>query len=231
MTATKTSPDDDMSRDAMLTHCERSALYHQERERFLSWAHSTIQYVLFATPPAGATLYFGEIVENSGLTIGISVLIGLLAWLSLVWNPVGKMYLHKSLCRDFTLLAGKIYANTNPKGTISAKWKRKIHALYAEEPPVFYALLVQCANQLVVARDEDKKYLVELCRYHRWFRNIRHFQDVDFKNRDQEAKEERKLAAAKKRAEKQKQAPQKKRAKKKSPRKKSAKKRAKKKRP
>ncbi|MGR3912973.1 MAG: hypothetical protein OD918_00350, partial [Gammaproteobacteria bacterium] len=161
-----------------------SMRYHQARARFFSMVHSSILFAVFAVSTTGAVLLLNAL---PGKLVGVGVLtaISLLAWLSLVWNPVEKAHLHKSLCRDFTMLTGKIHSNANPDEATRAEWTRDIHALYAQEPPVFRALHAHCANQIAIALNAESGYFVDLKLRHRLFRNLCPFQGSDFKNRAQ----------------------------------------------
>ncbi|MGR3984873.1 MAG: hypothetical protein OD817_06415 [Gammaproteobacteria bacterium] len=150
----------------------------------MSTVHLCIQFAVFAVSTTGAALLLNALpIEWVG--VGVLTAISLLALLSLVWNPIEKANMHKSLCREFTLLVGAIYSNANPEETTLAEWTRNIHVLYAQEPPVFRALLAHCDNQVAIALNADRGYFVVLKWHQRWFRNWCPFQGGEFLNRNQ----------------------------------------------
>lgn len=202
MTATKTSPDDGMARGDLLRQCEFSARYHHVRERFLNTAHLSIQFVAFLLTTT-SVVWLVESFISEWLGLVLLTVASALSLCSLIFRPAEKVGLHRSLYRRFTLLAGIISSTTNPSRKTRVEWSRRIHALFAEEAPLFDALLVQSANQVYIAHDDDPGYLVDLRFYHRWFRNLWRFQSTDFVNRYQ--KEKKKQTKQKAREQKRKQ--------------------------
>ena len=182
MTANESTP-----RGDLLTDCERSTYYHQERRHFYNWAHSLIQFVLLGASATGAALFFGDAFGESGKWGGIGFLTAttLLALIEVLWKPARKASDHKSLFADFTLLAGKIHSDKTPDDATVAEWTREFHAISSREPPVFYALAVQSANKVVISLGADQGYLVDLKFYHRRLRNVCHFQSTEFLSRNQ----------------------------------------------
>ncbi|MDA7968811.1 MAG: hypothetical protein MPK31_07805 [Gammaproteobacteria bacterium] len=175
-----------LSRDDLLTDCERSMRYHHARERFLNTAHLFIQFVVFALTTTG-TVWLIESFVGEWFGLGLLAAASALALCSLIFRPAEKAGLHRSLYRSFTLLAGAISSTANPDEATRAEWTRNIHALYAEEPPVFRALLAHCDNQVAIALGarHDDDYFVDLKLHQRLLRNFLPFQDTDFLNRSQ----------------------------------------------
>ncbi len=178
------NPNEILSRQDLLTDCERSMRYHQARSRFLNTAHLFIQFLVFAFASAGVSnLILNSLTSEA--TRWLWALIAVLALFSLVYNPAEKSALHRSLYRGFTILAGTIAATTEADTTTLAGWTKTIHALYAEEPPVYRALLAHCDNQVAIAMNADPGYFVDLSWYHRLLRNLWAFQGTEFLNRNQ----------------------------------------------
>ena len=169
-----------LSRGDLLTDCERSMRYHLERERFLNWANSFLQFLVFAVSSLGGGALVLGLFSTETVSVAVMVLVGLLALLILVWNPSRKASEHRALYQGFTRLHGVIYASEDPESVIHPEWTQQIHELYAQEPPVYRALHAQCANHVVIALGADRKFLADLKHRHRWFRNIFHFQNTDF---------------------------------------------------
>ena len=174
-----------LTRDDLLTDCERSMRYHQARARFFNWGHLLIQFLVFAMASVGVSRLVTTLLADQVL-FGLLAIISLLALFSLVYNPAEKASLHKSLYRGFTMLNGTVAATPDADEATRAGWTKSIHALYAEEPPVYRALLAHCDNQVAIALNAvDKGYFVELRWYHRSLRNLVPFQGAEFLNRNQ----------------------------------------------
>ncbi len=173
-----------LSRDDLLTDCERSMRYHQARARFFNTVHLLIQFIVFAIASASVLRWVDSWFAGQD-TLWLWAIISLLALSSLVYNPAKKYALHKSLYHGFTLLNGTILATPNADEATLAGWTKNIYALYADEPPVYRALHAHCANQIVIALGADKGYFVDLSWYHRLLRNFVPFQGTEFLNRNQ----------------------------------------------
>ena len=178
-----------LSRPDLLTDCERSVRYHQARAHFFDTLHRWIQFLVFALASASVAHLIDSWVPDWGVTF-LWAFVAVLALCSLVFNPAGKHTLHQSLYRGFTLLHGKVLANSNTDDEMLAEWTKEIHVLYADEPPAYRALLAHCDNQVAIALDADKGFFVKLSWYHRWFRNLIPFQGSELLNQNQVAKKE-----------------------------------------
>lgn len=176
-----------LSFDDLLTDCERSMRYHQARTHFYSRLHLFIQFIIFAF--ANVSVY--KLISSSPTTaLWLFAAISLLALFNLVYNPAEKLALHKSLYRSFVTLYSTIISTTEADEKTLADWNKAIYMLYADEPPVYRALLAHCDNQVVIALGaEQQKYFVDLRWYHILFRNFLTFQESDFFNRDQVKKQ------------------------------------------
>lgn len=172
-----------MSRDELLTNCERSARYHQARERFFNQLHLLILFIVFSLGAANVTNLIVKYFEPSVLLIWATV--SLLALFSLVYNPAAKSTHHNSLYHRFTMLAGTIASTPDADAKIRAEWNKNIHTLYADEPPVYRALNAHCNNQTAIAMDADRGFIVDLRWYHIVLRNLIPFQGTEFLNRKQ----------------------------------------------
>ena len=173
-----------MSRSNVLRGCQRSMRYHQARARFFDTFHRWIQFFVFALASANVAHLIDSWLADWSITL-IWAIVGVLALSSLVFNPAGKHTLHNSLYRGFTLLHGKVSAYPDADDKMRGEWIEGIHALYADEPPVYRALLARCDNQVVIALGADRKYLAPLRLHHRMFYNFFPFQGYEFISQDQ----------------------------------------------
>ena len=173
-----------LSHDDLLTDCERSMRYHHERARFFNKVHLFIQFLVFALASASVSRLLGTLLTDQ-ILLWLLATIGLLALFSLVYNPADKSSIHKSLYRGFTMLNGTVAATPDPDEATLTEWTKSLHSLYAEEPPVYCALLAHCSNQVVLALGADRRYLVTLRWREKWLRNIFSFQGTEFLNQDQ----------------------------------------------
>ena len=174
-----------LSRNDLLTDCERSMRYHQARARFYNNTHLLIQFLVFALATASVSRLLDTLLTGQVLLWFLAA-IGLLALFSLVYNPAEKAGLHKSLYRGFTMLNGTIFATPDADETTLSEWTKTIYGLYAEEPPVYRALLAHCDNQVAIALNKvNEGYFVDLRWNHRLFRNLWSFQGTEFPNRNQ----------------------------------------------
>ncbi len=173
------------TRPDLLTDCERSMRYHQARARFFNALHLFIQFIVFALASANVAHFIDFWLADDWSATLLWATVGLLALFSLVFNPAGKHTLHKSLYYKFTVLYGEVMANPDVDDKMLVEWIKNIHALYAEEPPVYRALLAHCDNQVVIALDADKGFSVNLRWYHRLLRNFVPFQGSEFPNQNQ----------------------------------------------
>ncbi|MDA8022432.1 MAG: hypothetical protein MPK05_05560 [Gammaproteobacteria bacterium] len=173
-------------RNQLLNDCERSARYHHARAGFYDAAHLRIQFFVFVVTAASASILFGRILSETLVGMLLLFAVSLLALFSVLWNPSGKAGHHKSLHRGFITLAGIINAAENPSKAQCEEWTRAVHALFAEEPPIYRALNAHCYNQLSIKLDVVKDgYFVDLKWYHHLLRNLVHFQGGDFPIRRQ----------------------------------------------
>lgn len=181
------STNETLSRNDLLTDCERSMRYHQARARFFNALHLFIQFLIFAVSSVGVFQLLSAYLSEYW-SIVLFAIIPTLALFSFVYNPVEKYYLHKLLHRDFTYLYGNIMSTPDAGKNTIANWTKEIMTLYENEPPVYRALLVHCENQVSIQLDKVKDgYYVDLSWHHKWFRNFCHFQSADFLNRNQKS--------------------------------------------
>ncbi|WP_424947879.1 hypothetical protein [Candidatus Spongiihabitans sp.] len=173
-----------LSRPDLLTDCERSVRYHQARARSFNTRYLLIQFIVFALAGANVVhLIEAWLPEWSAAFLWAAV--SVLALCGLVFNPVEKHTLHKSLYHGFTVLHGKIMANPNADDKMLTEWTKEIHSLYADEPPVYRALLAHCDNQVAIALGADKGFFVKLKWHQLLFRNFWPFQGAEFLNQNQ----------------------------------------------
>ena len=173
-----------LSRSDLLTDCERAMRYHQARARSFDTRYLSIQFTVFALASASVAHLINSWLPELAVAF-LWAVVSALALCSLIFNPVEKHTLHKSLYRGFTVLHGKIMANPDADGKMLTQWTEDIYALYADEPPVYRALLAHCDNQVALALGADEGFFVKLNWYHRWLRNLIPFQGTKFPNQNQ----------------------------------------------
>ncbi len=178
-------PTQTISRDNLWTGSERSMRYHQARTQFFNGLHLFIQFIVFAIASASVFRLIESFLPDEQTLPWLWAVVSLLALFSLVYNPAEKASLHKSLYRGFAMLAGEIAATLDPDEATLSEWTKRIHGLYADEPPVYRALLAHCDNQITIALNADKGCFVDLRWYHRLLRNLIPFQGTAFSNRNQ----------------------------------------------
>lgn len=179
-----TSKASGLSYDDLLTDCDRSTRYHHERVAFCKTVYLSIQFIIFALSSVAVANVilstFGEWIDK-----WLWAVISLLALFSLVYNPAERQNIHERLYQSFMKLAGDICADPNPDEKTLIKWTKDMHVLYAQEPPVYGALLAQCDNKVTISLNAGEGYLVDLSLRHRLLRNIFKFQGTNFSNRNQ----------------------------------------------
>ena len=153
--------------------------YHQERSHFLHSSHLWIQFFVFALATASMAHFIESWLSDSSVDF-LWAIVSLLTLFSLVFNPAGKHVIHKSLYQGFTVLHGKIMANPGADDKMLAEWAKDIHALYAEEPPLYRALVAHCDNQVSLSANDDKGDFAVLKWYELMLRNIFRFQSSEF---------------------------------------------------
>lgn len=164
----------------MLTNCERSMRYHQERTRFYESLHRWILFLIFLMLPVAVLRPF-EFWQVEAW-IWLPAVAAVLAGASLVFDLAGKARRHESLYQRFTHIAGRIASESEPDADKIADWEYRIYKLYADEPPTYRALNALCHNQMAQALGSKKEDFLILRWYHRFFRNLYPFQGTNFPN-------------------------------------------------
>lgn len=174
-----------LQRDNLLSDCERSMRYHEERERFFRKWHLIVQFVALGVSGFGTYSFISNLL-SAEYHAWMMLAVFLLTLFLVMFSPVDKAHLHSNLKRRFTDMAGRISAAPQPDAATVAAWTEHIHAIFADEPPVYGALEAHCDNQLAIALDNVKLgYWVDLRWYHRLLRNFVPFQGSDFPFRNQ----------------------------------------------
>ena len=180
----------DKSRDDILTQCECSKRYHSARLRFYENAHRWT--LLFIVISSVCAIFISGFSEGGGRIAALSLFSLILGLISLVFDFNGRARQHESLYQRFSSLNGDIEALSNPQQKDLDIWNRKIHDMFAVEPPVYRALNKHCRNEVVqtlYASDtkEYKDHFKPMKWRERKFMNFYHFPMITYDNKNQEA--------------------------------------------
>ncbi len=132
-----------LTKDELLTDCERSKRYHNARLRFYGTIHRWILLLIVLAGVLAISPWLGtHAAYFSGFTVALSLF-------SLVFNFIGMTHLHTSLYQRSAYLNGDIESRIEPKEQDLERWTREIHNIYADEPPIYRVLHQHCANQVL----------------------------------------------------------------------------------
>lgn len=123
---------------------EQSARYHSARIRFLTLCHRWLMFLVALMGTAVVADIFGEYSRWFGGVAAVIVI------LELVFDLQGTRSIYQNLYRRFTLLSGEITANPNADEATVRRWNMQLHALYADEPPVYRALNDHVRNEIAI---------------------------------------------------------------------------------
>ncbi|MGR3914478.1 MAG: hypothetical protein OD918_08150 [Gammaproteobacteria bacterium] len=179
-----------LSQHELLVDCERSMLYHEARTRFYNRWQLFVQFLVIAFSTTGVPVLLDVATQSTTpwlvpVMAWLMTAIGVLTVFNLVYDPAGQAHRHQLLAGAFTKLEGGIAAVLDAEPAALAGWTRELYALYAKEPPIYFALGAFCANQIVIARAADSDYLIDLRWWHLRLRNVISFSGTEFQNRRQ----------------------------------------------
>ena len=155
-------------RHRVLHRAELSALYHRERERFLSFTNKLVTAIaIIGGSTAYASVTAPDVLKWSGFVVAIS------ATVSLVFGLQDRARLHGELAARFTLLLSQI-AERGERGFSEddiQQWESRIFQIETDEPPALHALVRICQNRLKEAAG-DTESLVAVPFWRRWLAHI-----------------------------------------------------------
>lgn len=155
-------------RHRILHRAELSALYHRERERFLSFVNKLVTATaILGGSAAFAAVAAPEMLRWSGFVVAIT------ATVSLVFGLQDRARLHGELAARFTLLLAQI-AERGERGFSEGdiqQWESRIFQIEADEPPALHTLVRLCQNRIKQAAGETGS-LVAVPFWRRWLAHI-----------------------------------------------------------
>lgn len=125
-----------------------SALYHRERERFLSWVGKAVTAIaLIGGSAAFVSVASPWIVKSVGLVIVLTTTV------SLVFDLSGAARRHAELAARYERLLAEITrrGERDFEEDDLNTWEAEIHEIQAMEPPAYATLVRLCQNRLDAA--------------------------------------------------------------------------------
>jgi hypothetical protein len=162
--------------------CLKSALYHDDRERYYERWHKFTMLVAVLS----STSAFAFVNEYRWFVAAIAVA----GVVDLVFDVSGKARLHAGLRRRFY----DIYALAEDASRSLPRLREQAARLYAEEPPCRHAVNALAYNGAMQAYDRPIDAQFPITRWQRFVRHWWPFTSEDFKTRDENARASAKSA-------------------------------------
>ncbi len=150
--------------------CLNNAKYHEDREQFFSFANKLALFFIVLSGTA-ALSPLKTIYPNL-----FAIVITVLGLLNLVFNISDKAKLHGGLRKD----TYNVLADLKIGMDISSLQKRLV-LLYADEPPVMYAVSAIAYNSAMKSLDRPRNFLVKVSWWARFWRHIWPYSANSFK--------------------------------------------------
>lgn len=141
--------------------CLNSARYHEDRETFFSFVNKGALFLIVLS----GTAALSPLKEHHPFIFPL--LITVLGLLNLVFDVSGKARLHAGLKKDVFLILADVKA-----GADLAKLRKRLTLVYADEPPVMYAVSAVAYNGAMTSRDRPSRYLMNVSSWARFWRHI-----------------------------------------------------------
>lgn len=141
--------------------CLNSARYHEDRETFFSFVNKGALFLIVLS----GTAALSPLREHHPLIFPL--LTTVLGLLNLVFDVSGKARLHAGLKRDVYIILADVKDGANLE-----KLRKRLTLVYADEPPVMYAVSAVAYNGAMTSRDRPGKYLMNVSSWARFWRHI-----------------------------------------------------------
>ena len=162
---------------SLLHECDRNARYHMARRAFLETCHRTLMTAILLSGSAAVASLIGDRAD-APTTIAAMVIPTLIGAIEAVWNLSGSARDHASLARSFYDLTGAIaYGKADEENATS--WRRRISALYGDEPSIYHALNAECYNAATTSLYREHKPLFRVRWHQHLLRNVWRFSETE----------------------------------------------------
>ena len=150
---------------------QRSVRYHDRRERFYYRIRNATDLGAMLLGSMTVALFSVDIAVAWPLWVKLlpAAAVTLFSGSALIYQVAFKATLHRDLKRRFISLE----KNIRTKGLSAEEACLERLNIEADEPPILRTLDTLCHNELVQARGEDEKHLVQVSTLHKAFANWR----------------------------------------------------------
>lgn len=168
------------SLNGLIFDCQRLALYHSIRQHWLEQCHRWALFVVivFGTGSVGSILA-GAPTEVAAALGCVPATMGAL---DLVFAFSDRAHHHNSLYRGFCELLGDIESEA-PSDDLTRTWTKRLHMLFASEPPPYRALEAWCHNAVCAMRNSPENQRLRIPYAHILLRNIFSFTGAEYRLR------------------------------------------------
>lgn len=128
--------------ESLVRDCERLSHYHSLRQRFFETIHNWTNFFILAAGSAAVAAIFSEYPD---VGIYAAVVPPTLGGLDLVFQFSRRANEHSFLYRRICVLLGEMNSADWNRETLAA-FQKSIHDIFADEPPVMWALNAYCHN-------------------------------------------------------------------------------------
>lgn len=165
----------------------RNAAYHSDALWFFSLAHRAIMFFSVLMGSAAVTTILAG-YQNA--TISVSLVVTALATIDLVCDLTGKARKHDMFRFKYFSLLGEL---GNGEKAALRRVNDKIYELWADEPPIMYAVEAMAWNSAKSSTTSELKLgdLIPIKRRHRMLRHIWPFSAEDFRRPEIETSQQR----------------------------------------
>ncbi len=133
--------------------------YHMHMQNFYSrFGKFVTVFTLILSTSSGASL----IATHTEIAKYLAFAAALLQTLELVIDSKAKTILHTTLRQRYILLGSELAINNYLKQSDEASFKAKLASIEIDEPPIVFALMDQCNNELVKVHNLGESYYQKL---------------------------------------------------------------------
>ena len=133
----------------------RSRIYHEHRRAFMVGWGRFVLFLIVLFGSGAAT----EVATQHGASFWLSLAAAALAAASLVFGPHDGARVHEVLYRRFVDLEADLESEPDR----ISHWKKRLHTIEADEPPIYGALNAVCYNELNHSLGIKERQLISFC--------------------------------------------------------------------
>lgn len=166
-------------------NAERTARYHAARRGFFESVHRWTLFAIVVFGTAGVSNFLTALGARYGIDAGVlAAITAALGAANLAFDPAGRARLHEALQRKAYDLCGEIDGTVSPTEVDSARWREKLHKIFADEPPPKRALDAIVYNATLSGRRENPdEDLVVITLFQRAMKQVLPFANAKFPRR------------------------------------------------